>query len=418
MGHTILSNRVFIKEPLTPLQPVTNIDAMRRRRAGRQLQHGYRCLTLWAQYFFGKWHRTTQNIHHYTGIIQKNHVQRQRRVLHPHGGHTVAFGKLKQHPAIRGKIAAEHQTLTTLSLCLRHFNLKHHATAITANNGHGRFGEVLWWAVGVGTEEPPARHHQKSKPYQYFFSWHSAPHLTIRGLPRYDTLRMTHLVLVRHGLSTWNKENRFTGWADVPLTAEGENEAHQAGEALARAGITLEKGFVSPLLRARETARLLLEGYGAPALPLTPAPAMIERYYGGLTGLNKAEVAAQYGDDQVHVWRRSYDIPPPPIAEDSPYNPANVPAFANFPFPLPRTESLADVVARVKLFYEALLKPAVLNNNGVLCVAHGNSIRALLMLLKNISKADIPNLEIATGVPLVVRLSNKGDYTGETRINL
>ena len=229
---------------------------------------------------------------------------------------------------------------------------------------------------------------------------------------------MTHLVLVRHGLSAWNKENRFTGWADVPLTAEGENEARQAGKALTKAGVTLSIGFVSPLLRARETARLLLEGYGAPALPITPAPAMIERHYGGLTGLNKAEVAAQYGTDQVHVWRRSYDIPPPPIAEESPYNPANIRAFADFPFPLPRTESLAEVVKRVKIFYETVLKPAVLQNDGVLCVAHGNSIRALLMLLKNISKEDIPNLEIATGVPLVVRLNNQGEYAGETGISL
>lgn len=213
---------------------------------------------------------------------------------------------------------------------------------------------------------------------------------------------MTHLVLVRHGLSAWNKENRFTGWADVPLTAEGENEARQAGKALTKAGVTLSIGFVSPLLRARETARLLLERYGAPALPITPAPAMIERHYGGLTGLNKAEVAAQYGTDQVHVWRRSYDIPPPPLDADDPRHPRFDPRYAEVdPALLPATESLKETLARVQPFWESRIVPQLVAGRDVAVVAHGNSLRALIKMLEGISEADIAELNVPTGVPRV-----------------
>jgi 2,3-bisphosphoglycerate-dependent phosphoglycerate mutase len=220
---------------------------------------------------------------------------------------------------------------------------------------------------------------------------------------------MAILTLVRHGQSVWNLENRFTGWVDVDLTALGEEEARRAGAALKAEGIPFNRCIVSPLKRARHTAALLLENLGQ-NLPMVEAPEVIERFYGGLTGLNKAETAAQYGEAQVHIWRRSYDIAPPELHISSPHHPANIPAFTNFSFALPATESLKDVVERVRPFYNNVLLPALKAGNNILVVAHGNSIRALIKEIKGLNEEQIQSVEIPTATPLCVEIDTSGRY--------
>ncbi|MEZ4671805.1 MAG: 2,3-diphosphoglycerate-dependent phosphoglycerate mutase [Anaerolineae bacterium] len=190
------------------------------------------------------------------------------------------------------------------------------------------------------------------------------------------------LILVRHGQSQWNLENRFTGWVDIPLTDAGREEARKAGELLR--DYTFDHAFTSALNRAQETLQIILVNIGQTTVPVDRDQALNERYYGDLQGLNKAETAAKFGDEQVHIWRRSYDTPPP------------------------NGESLKDTGARVMPYYHAHIEPLLLGGKSILVVAHGNSLRALVMKLENISEQDIPNLNIPTGAPLRYVLNAAG----------
>jgi len=213
---------------------------------------------------------------------------------------------------------------------------------------------------------------------------------------------MSQLVLIRHGQSAWNLENRFTGWWDVSLTEKGEEEARLAGELLAQRGLDFDLCFTSVQTRAIKTLNLALEAMGRLWLPVEKNWQLNERHYGGLTGLNKAEMAAKVGEEQVRIWRRSFDIPPPPLDADSPYDLAGDRRYAGIA--VPRTESLKDTIARVLPYWEARIAPALREGKRVLISAHGNSLRALVKHLSNIADDEIVSLEIPTGQPIVYEL--------------
>jgi 2,3-bisphosphoglycerate-dependent phosphoglycerate mutase len=217
---------------------------------------------------------------------------------------------------------------------------------------------------------------------------------------------MYTLVMIRHGQSTWNQENRFTGWTDVDLTEQGRTEAREAGELLEREGYTFDVTHTSVLKRAVHTLWQVLDAMTLQWLPVRTDWRLNERHYGALTGLNKAEVAAKHGDEQVHIWRRSYDVPPPPMdPKDNPF--AGDPRYASLaPGQLPLTECLKDTVARVLPYWHEVLAPAISRGERVLVSAHGNSMRALIKYLDGISDADIPGLNIPNGVPLVYRFDD------------
>jgi 2,3-bisphosphoglycerate-dependent phosphoglycerate mutase len=216
---------------------------------------------------------------------------------------------------------------------------------------------------------------------------------------------MYKLVLLRHGESTWNRENRFTGWTDVDLSEQGEAEARAAGEALLAAGFTFDMTFTSVLKRAIRTWWIVLDVMDLLWLPVERSWRLNERHYGALQGLNKAETAAQFGNDQVKVWRRSYDIPPPPLDESDERFPGRDRRYAGLsPAELPRTECLKDTVARFLPYWHEAIAPAIRSGQRVLIAAHGNSLRALVKYLDNISDQDIVELNIPTGVPLVYEL--------------
>ena len=216
---------------------------------------------------------------------------------------------------------------------------------------------------------------------------------------------MSKLVLIRHGESQWNRENRFTGWVDVDLTETGESEARTAGKRLLDAGLAPDVVHTSLQTRAIRTANLALEVLDRLWIPVRRSWRLNERHYGGLTGLNKAETAERHGEEQVHIWRRSYDIPPPPIDDDNPSNPNHDPRYALLPPELiPSTECLADVVVRLLPYWFDGLIPDLAAGRTVLVAAHGNSLRALVKHLQGISDDDIPNLNIPTGIPLVYEL--------------
>ena len=216
----------------------------------------------------------------------------------------------------------------------------------------------------------------------------------------------THtLVLVRHGQSAWNLENRFTGWWDVGLTDDGRAEARAAGAALLAAGIEPDAVHTSLLRRAIQTANITLDVMGRGWLPVRRHWRLNERHYGALTGLNKAEMAAQHGADQVHLWRRSYDVPPPPMPADHAFDVAHDPRYSDLPaHGVPRTECLADVVTRLLPYWHDGIAPDLTAGLTVLVAAHGNSLRALVKHLDGISDAEIAELNIPTGVPLVYEL--------------
>ena len=193
---------------------------------------------------------------------------------------------------------------------------------------------------------------------------------------------MARLVLLRHGESQWNLENRFTGWVDVPLSPKGIEEAKQAGEKLR--GLTFHRAFTSVLTRANETLRLVLEAIGQTTIPIEKDKALNERMYGDLQGLNKAETAKKYGDAQVKIWRRSYDVKPP------------------------GGESLKDTAERALPYYEKMIKPCLLKGETIIIAAHGNSLRALVMELDQLSKEEVLELNIPTGVPLLYELDHSG----------
>ncbi len=218
---------------------------------------------------------------------------------------------------------------------------------------------------------------------------------------------MKKLVLMRHGESTWNLENRFTGWKDVDLTDKGVEEARRAGRLLREAGIEFDLAYTSLLTRAIRTLWLAQEEMGCQWIPVVKHWRLNERHYGALQGLNKAETAAKFGDDQVHVWRRSYDVPPPALAAGDERSPAGDPRYSTLlPEELPLTECLKDTVARVVPYWQMEIAPQVRAGKVVIIAAHGNSLRALIKHLDHISDNDIVGLNIPTAVPLVYELSD------------
>lgn len=213
---------------------------------------------------------------------------------------------------------------------------------------------------------------------------------------------MPTLVLIRHGQSAWNLQNRFTGWWDVDITEKGTQEARAAGELMAAKGLDFDLCFTSLQARAIKTLNIALEAMDRLWLPVEKHWRLNERHYGGLTGLDKAETAARHGADQVHIWRRSFDTPPPPMEQGSEYDLSQDRRYAGIE--VPQSESLKDTIARVLPFWEQRIAPALREGERVLISAHGNSLRALVKHLSNIPDDDITQLEIPTGQPIVYEL--------------
>jgi len=216
---------------------------------------------------------------------------------------------------------------------------------------------------------------------------------------------MYTIVLLRHGESAWNLDNRFTGWTDVDLTPKGIEEAGESGRLLLEAGYTFDVAYTSVLKRAIRTLWIVLDRMDLMWIPVHRSWRLNERHYGALQGLNKAETAAQHGEAQVKVWRRSYDVPPPALTEDDPRHPGRDRRYAGLTAAeLPLTESLKHTVARFLPYWHETIAPSVRDGKRVLIAAHGNSLRALVKYLDNISEQDIVELNIPTGVPLVYEL--------------
>lgn len=215
---------------------------------------------------------------------------------------------------------------------------------------------------------------------------------------------MPRLILVRHGQSQWNLENRFTGWWDVDLTPKGEGEARAAGQLLKTAGMLPSLAFTSLQSRAIKTLHLALEAAGRLWIPEIKDWRLNERHYGGLTGLDKAETATKHGEAQVKIWRRSFDIPPPVLEPGSEFDLQSDPRYAGIA--IPQTESLKDTIARVLPYYESAIAPQLRAGETVLIAAHGNSLRALVKHLSGISDEDITGLEIPTGQPIIYELDD------------
>jgi len=230
---------------------------------------------------------------------------------------------------------------------------------------------------------------------------------------------MHKLVLIRHGESTWNLENRFTGWTDVELTATGVAQARAAGELLREGGYEFDVAYTSVLRRAIWTLWHALDTMERTWLPVVNDWRLNERHYGGLQGLNKADMAKQYGDEQVLAWRRSYDTPPPPLAADDPRGQRADVRYAKLaPGQIPLTECLKDTVARVLPCWNEVLAPAIRSGQRVLIAAHGNSIRALVKYLDGVSDKDIVGINIPNGIPLVYELDDdlkpiRSSYLGD-----
>lgn len=218
---------------------------------------------------------------------------------------------------------------------------------------------------------------------------------------------MQKLVLLRHGESTWNKENRFTGWTDVDLTEKGIAEARQAGITLKAEGYEFDVAFTSVLTRAIRTLNLALDELESLWIPVYKSWRLNERHYGALQGLNKAEMAQKFGEEQVHIWRRSYDVPPPALERDDPRFPGNDRRYADLdPRTLPTTECLKDTVVRFLPYWQDAIVPALKENQRVIIAAHGNSLRALVKYLDYVGDAEIVALNIPTGIPLVYELDD------------
>lgn len=216
---------------------------------------------------------------------------------------------------------------------------------------------------------------------------------------------MTKLVLVRHGQSAWNLENRFTGWIDVDITEAGREEARRGARLLLENGFDFDLCYTSVLKRAIRTLWIILDEMDRMWLPVMRSWRLNERHYGALQGLNKAETAKKHSDEQVFIWRRSFDVRPPALTPDDPRFPANDRRYAEIPRDqLPLTESLKDTIARVLPYWESEIAPRIREGKRVLIAAHGNSLRALVKHLDSISDAEIPKVEIPTGVPLVYEL--------------
>ena len=218
---------------------------------------------------------------------------------------------------------------------------------------------------------------------------------------------MIRLVLLRHGESVWNKENRFTGWYDVDLSERGRAEAEEAGRLLREGGFTFDVAFTSVLKRAIRTLWATLDALDLLWIPVAKSWRLNERHYGALQGLNKAETAARHGEAQVKVWRRSYDVPPPALTPDDPHYPGRDPRYAGLtPAELPLTESLKDTVDRFLPYWHETIAPAIRSGKRVVIAAHGNSLRALVKYLDDIPVSEIVELNIPTGIPLVYELDD------------
>ncbi len=216
---------------------------------------------------------------------------------------------------------------------------------------------------------------------------------------------MYKLVLVRHGESDWNRQNRFTGWTDVDLSEQGRKEALEGGQVLKREGYTFDVAYTSVLKRAIRTLWIVLDEMDLMWIPVHRSWRLNERHYGALQGLNKAETAAKFGEAQVKIWRRSYDIPPPPLTPDDERFPGRDPRYANLSSQeLPLTECLKDTVARFLPLWHDTIAPAVKSGKKVLIAAHGNSLRALIKYLDNVSEEAIVEMNVPTGMPLVYEL--------------
>jgi 2,3-bisphosphoglycerate-dependent phosphoglycerate mutase len=217
---------------------------------------------------------------------------------------------------------------------------------------------------------------------------------------------MHTLVLLRHGESTWNKENRFTGWTDVDLTETGRAEAARAGDLMREGGYIFDIVYTSVLTRAIRTMFIALDQMKLLWIPVVKSWRLNERHYGALQGLNKAETTARHGEAQVKIWRRSYDVPPPPLTRDDERHPSHDPRYAALkPWELPDTECLKDTVARFLPLWHEQIAPAIRSGKRVLIAAHGNSLRALVKYLDNVSEDEIVELNIPTGIPLVYELN-------------
>jgi len=218
---------------------------------------------------------------------------------------------------------------------------------------------------------------------------------------------MRQLVLLRHGESAWNKENRFTGWTDVDLTEQGVAEAKSAARVLKEKGFVFDVAHTSVLKRAIRTLWIVLDAMDLMWIPVHRSWRLNERHYGALQGLNKAETAAKFGDEQVLIWRRSYDVPPPALQPSDPRHPGSDPRYAQLsPSELPLTECLKDTVARFLPYWHEVIAPSVKAGQKVIIAAHGNSLRALVKYLDNVGDAEIVGLNIPTGIPLVYELAD------------
>jgi 2,3-bisphosphoglycerate-dependent phosphoglycerate mutase len=219
---------------------------------------------------------------------------------------------------------------------------------------------------------------------------------------------MLKLVLLRHGESTWNKENRFTGWTDVDLSEKGREEARQAGQLLKKEGYTFDRAYTSVLKRAIRTLWIVIDEMDLMWVPVERSWRLNERHYGALQGLNKAETAAKYGDQQVFIWRRSYDIPPPALAPEDERFPGRDGRYKSLkPAELPLTESLKDTVTRFMPYWHETLAPTITSGQKLIIAAHGNSLRALVKFLDKIPDSEIAEMNIPTGVPLVYELDKE-----------
>jgi len=227
------------------------------------------------------------------------------------------------------------------------------------------------------------------------------------------------LVLVRHGQSDWNQKNLFTGWTDVDLTEQGQREAREAGRTLKAAGLAFDIAFTSVLTRAIRTLWIVLDEMELMWLPVENSWRLNERHYGALQGLDKAQTTAKHGEAQVKIWRRSYDIPPPPLEQTDERHPSHDPRYAGLtPSVLPGTESLKTTLARVQPYWEDRIAPELLRGRHVLVAAHGNSLRALVKMLEGISDEEITELNIPTGVPRFYELDAtlaplRAEYLGD-----
>lgn len=218
---------------------------------------------------------------------------------------------------------------------------------------------------------------------------------------------MYKVVLIRHGESVWNKENRFAGWVDVDLTEKGVSEAHRAGKSLKDAGFEFDIAFTSVLMRAQKTLDIVLAELGEQGIPVCKSWKLNERHYGALQGLNKSETAAKYGEDQVKLWRRGYDVAIPPLSKESDMYPGKDPKYADLKgSELPLSENLKDVVNRVVPYWNQSIAPEIKSGKKVIVAASGNSLRALVKYLDNMSETEIVEFNMPTGIPLVYELDN------------